>query len=233
MIKTIESRWGPCTFFLKDEYVGRSIYNYGEYNPDETEKIISLASGHCLDIGANIGVISMALLASGFKVTAFEPQPAVCDLTISNCIGAKVYNSAVGASAGVTQMPRVYYSSKGNFGGLSCGTTSQYGSYEVPVMTIDSLGLDDVGFMKIDVEGYEYQVLCGASETIARCKPIMYIEDDRMEKRTQLRQKITDLGYKFEMHQPELYRENNFLGLKKNIWEPKRYASHNLICTPC
>ena len=235
MINTKKSRWGDCTYFLKDEYVGRSIHNYGEYGPDETEKILSLAMPGklCLDIGANIGVISMALLASGHSVIAFEPQPEVYKLLQKNMGGyGQCYNTALGSDAGMVNMPKVHYSSKGNFGGLGIGMASIYGSYEVPVVTLDSFELSDVGFIKIDVEGYEYDVLCGASELIARDKPIMYIEDDRIPKRTKLRDMIKSLGYTYTTHQPTLYREDNFFGLKKNIWD-RNYASHNLICMPC
>lgn len=230
MHKVVNGRWGPCKFLLKDEYVGRSMYYYGEYGPDETERILSLAKGHCLDIGANIGVISQALLANGFTVTAFEPQPAIFDLLRFNCGSANVINTAVGSSAGFAQMPKVYYSEKGNFGGLGIGTKSMYGNITVPLITIDSLNLD-VGFMKIDVEGYELEVLLGAANTIARCRPVMYIEDDRVGKSNALRAHIASLGYNIEVHQPTLYREENFFGLKKNVWD-RNYASHNLICTP-
>lgn len=239
MYKEIDSRWGRTKFFRKDEYVGKSLWYYGEYNPDETEMIVKLASKDrvCLDIGANMGVISQALLATGHTVVAFEPQPEVCKLLEFNCAGAfgdskyTVYNTAVGSSAGTAQMPKVYYAEKGNFGGLGLGDRSIYGSYDVPVVTIDSYGFDNVGFMKIDVEGYELEVLKGAYETITRCNPIMYIEDDRTAKSAALREHIRALGYSIEEHKPTLYRELNHFGLKKNVWD-RNFASHNLICRP-
>lgn len=237
MYKIIDSRWGKTKFLLKDEYVGKSLYWYGEYNPDETEMILSLATKDrlCLDIGANIGVISQALLANGFSVEAFEPQPEICSILGENLafVGGEYnhYNVAVGAQEGIAPMPKVQYGAKGNFGGLGIGTKSIYGSYNVPVQTIDSFKFADVGFMKIDVEGYELEVLQGAEETINRCKPVMYIEDDRMEKSAALRKMIGLLGYEIEEHKPTLYRENNHFGLKKNVWD-RNFASHNLICRP-
>lgn len=250
MYKSVEGRWGKCKFLSKDEYVGRSMYYYGEYNPDETEMILDLAftdqdleNTVCLDIGANIGVISQALLATGAIVHAFEPQPELFKLLNENCANAApidtynssrytIYNTAVGAEEGAASMPKVHYSSKGNFGGLGIGTPSIYGNINVSVITIDSLGLEKVDFIKIDVEGYEYEVLCGMENTIQMYMPIMYIEDDRGDKSRALRQKIMSMGYEIEEHQPTLYRENNFFGLKKNVWD-KNYASHNLICRPC
>lgn len=231
MIKTVQGRWGEVNFFAKDEYVGKSLYNYGEYGPDETEKILSLANGLCLDIGANLGCITQALETKGFEVVAFEPQPEVFKLLQSN-IKSLAYNTAVGSKRDTAVMPKVYYSEKGNFGGLSLGTTGLYGSIAVTIVPVDEFEFQNVGFMKIDVEGYEEEVLKGAYETIQRCKPIIYLEDDRIEKRTSLRAFIKSMGYTYEQHQPLLYRENNFFGLKKNVWD-KNYASHNLICTPC
>jgi len=234
MYKSVNGRYGVCKFLAKDEYVGRSMYYYGEYNPDETEKILSLAKGVCLDIGANIGVISQALLANGFRVHAFEPQPVLAELLAENMRNAggefTWHNTAVGSETGNVLMPKVQYSSKGNFGGLGIGDTSIYGSITVPIVTIDSFNFN-VGFMKIDVEGYELEVLIGATETISRCKPIMYIEDDRSTKSNELRAYIDSLGYTIEEHKPTLYREENFFGLKKNVWD-RNYASHNLICMP-
>ena len=233
MYKTVEGRWGECTFLAKDEYVGRSMYYYGEYNPDETEKILSVARGTCLDIGANIGCISQALLKAGHKVVAFEPQPQLFSILGENLLGrgeVTLVPAAVGSVEGHVDMPRVQYSSKGNFGGLGIGDKSIYGSIQVPVVTIDSYEFNDVGFMKIDVEGYELEVLRGATETIRRCRPIMYIEDDRKDKSAALRAYIRELGYNIEEHYPTLYREENFFGLKKNVWD-RNYASHNLICT--
>ncbi len=233
MYREVNGKWGYCKFFAKDMYVGRSMNYYGEYGPDETEKVLSLASGLCLDIGANIGCITQALLANNFTVLAIEPQPEVyrclrsniCRYTTGNAM-----NVAVGSAVGTAKMPVVHYSDKNNIGGLGIGQRSIYGTYEVPVVTIDSLEVTP-GFMKIDVEGYELEVLQGASATIKYCRPIMYIEDDRAEKSRALRQYIEELGYTIEEHRPTLYRENNFFGLKKNVWD-RNYASHNLICLP-
>lgn len=240
MLGKVLGRWGECTYFLKDEYVGRSVRNYGEYNPDETEKILELAKeageGYCLDIGANIGCISQALLGAGEDVLSFEPQPEVYKVLEENVrnLGGQVYNLALGSNVGQVDMPKVYYSEKGNFGGLGIGTNLGRGTYKVNVATLNDWNFDaPVKFMKIDVEGYELEVLKGAKSVIDFYKPIMYIEDDRADKSYALRKYIREeLGYWIEEHKPTLYRENNFFGLKKNIWN-LNYASHNIICKPC
>ncbi|MFD9460498.1 FkbM family methyltransferase [Streptomyces sp. NPDC060027] len=47
---------------------------------------------------------------------------------------------------------------------------------EVPCLTLDSLGLRDVGFIKIDVDGNEPAVLRGARDLLARDRPALFIE---------------------------------------------------------
>lgn len=230
----VDGRWGRVHFIGKDQYVGASLAAYGEYNPDETEMVISLASSfvgpatHCLDIGANMGVIGQALEFSGFDVSYFEPQKDIVNFVLSKNVAGAIHNTAVGSAPGHTTMPYVSFGSKANYGGMSCGT----GSISVPVVTIDSFNYSDICLMKIDVEGFEEEVLRGAVNTIARCRPIMYIEDDRTEKSASLRAFIMGLGYGIEEHRPPLYRENNFFGLRENIWG-RNYVSHNLICKPC
>ena len=218
---------------MQDRYIGQSLVHYGEYNPDETEFIVALAEKAgkgklVLDVGANIGVISQALEFSGFTVEAFEPQPEVFSVLRENMKG-RVHNVAVGARDGATTVPNIDYSQVNNFGGISCDTVStQRGAISVPVKTIDSYRFQNVGLMKIDVEGYEEQVLRGAVDTIRRCSPILYLEDDRTEKSASLHSFLRELGYKWEAHNPPLYREKNFFGKKTNIWDTI-FVSKNIV----
>lgn len=230
-VRSVVGRWGTVYYEGKDEYVGKSLHNYGEYNPDETEMILSLASGLCLDIGANFGVMGQALEANGFSVVSFEPQPYVFSILSKNVRGEK-HNCGLGLEPGVAKMPKILDGDRANYGGMGIGFRSTLGTIDVSVRTLDSFEFSDVGFMKIDVEGFEENVLRGGVETITRCRPIMYIEDDRQEKSASLRSFIKSLNYTIEEHKPLLYREKNFFGKKKNVWD-RNYASHNIICRPC
>jgi FkbM family methyltransferase len=225
ILQTINGRYGPCTYIKGDEYLGRSVFSYGEYNKEECETIVSLASDTVLDVGANIGNISQALEHSGFDVIAFEPQPAIYDCLTKNIKG-KTYNSAVGSFNGEITMPKVDYSRKGNFGGISVGGNI---GITVPMLTLDSLDLPKIGLIKIDVEGHEEEVLKGARNLILRDKPILYVEADRPEKLMSLNLYIRSLGYTIEPHNPPLFSPDNFFNNKKNIWD-KYYVSKNWIC---
>lgn len=229
-IKSVNGRWGKIYYEGKDEYVGKSLHNYGEYNPDETEMIISLAKGLCLDIGANFGVMTQALEANGFECIAFEPQPYVFKILEKNVKLA--YNYGLGEVAGVFQMPKIFDGDRANYGGNAILDHEVLGAtIEIEVKTLDSFNFENVGFMKIDVEGFEEKVLQGGIETIKRCRPVMYIEDDRTQNSISLRTFIRSLGYSIEEHRPPLYRYNNFFKFHKNVWE-YNYISHNIICKP-
>jgi FkbM family methyltransferase len=234
-MKSIEGRWGTTYYLENDIYIAPSLENYGEFSPEETEMIISLATEAgknrlCLDIGSNFGCISQALEVAGFTCEAFEPQPNIVKVTAMNVKGV-IHNAAVGSCLGETIMPLLATDTKVNHGGVSVGKMGELGSIKVPVVAIDALEYPDVGFMKIDVEGFELEVLKGATETIKRCRPIIYLEDDRKENSPMLRKYIWDLGYRTKLHQPPLFRPNNFFKNEKSIWK-ENIVSFNIICRP-
>ena len=232
-VSCVDGRWGRVHFIEKDTYIGKSLRCYGEYVPDETELLLRLAQKVgkqklILDIGANIGVIAQALACNGHYIEAFEPQPAVFEILKMN-FGGRRHNVAVGRDHGRTMMPVVSYTEPHNFGAMQCGADGPLGSFEVPVIPIDSLGYPEVGMMKIDVEGYEEEVLRGARETIARCHPLLYIEDDRPEKSASLHEYLKELGYRWIVHTPPFFRPENFFGNKENVWDAV-YVCRNLLC---
>ena len=50
------------------------------------------------------------------------------------------------------------------------------GNTKVEIRSIDSYNLEDVDFIKMDVEGYEPKVIAGAEQTIKRCWPVLCVE---------------------------------------------------------
>lgn len=230
-IQTVEGRYGPCSFIKGDEYLGRSVFSYGEYNKEECEHIVSLANERpnelVLDIGANIGNVSQALVHAGHKVLAFEPQPEVYNVLCMNINPDNCLNIGLGDFDSDMFMPAADYSRKGNFGGISIGGNS---GITVKVKTLDSLNLENIGVMKIDVEGFEEKVLRGATKTIDRCKPIIYLEADRHDKLISLRAFLISIGYTdIKPHNPPLFSKDNFFKNTKNIWGIN-YVSQNWEC---
>ena len=96
-----------------------------------------------------------------------------------NCYGyanVEVWNYALGAELAFADAPRLETLPHTNYGGVEF-SQSQTGTAQV--MPLDHLWLDRVNFMKIDVEGWEIDVIHGAMLTINRDRPLMYVETDR------------------------------------------------------
>jgi FkbM family methyltransferase len=127
-----------------------------------------------VDVGAFIGdhTIAYAHATHGIdsgRVLAFEPNPLPFECLRRNMTGlAHVQCINKGLSNKPGEMAVVASDNAG---------ASHLGRGEgVPIVTLDSLELDRLDFLKIDAEGMEFRILRGATQTIARCKPTMYIE---------------------------------------------------------
>lgn len=126
--------------------------------------------------GANCGVYPLTLALQFRSVVTCEPDPTNFACLVKN-IAARdalrrvtVFDAAFGAEAGACEPVEVEK--------LNCGAHRvEYGSGEVPVITIDSLSLTVCDAIWADVEGSELHLLQGAAETIGRLSPIIIVED--------------------------------------------------------
>src|SRR6202022_1062963 len=137
--------------------------------------------GTAIDIGANEGLYSYVLAKLFDRVEAFEPNEAASsDLRDYNSPKINLHGVALSRSEGerALHVPISAGVVSSGYGSLepktlppSEGITTQI----VQTRTLDSYGFKDVAFIKIDVEGHELQVLDGATDTIARCRPIILL----------------------------------------------------------
>ena len=228
-------RYGMMLYNLNDIYVGQSYHQYGEYNEPEMAALRQLCApgDHVFDIGANIGAHTMPLaqhVGPSGVVYAIEPQRIVYQMMCANVALSALTNvytfwAAAGAQPGVTNVPALNYAQRGNFGGISVGSAS---GERVPVMTVDALRPPKCRLLKIDVEGFELEVLKGAAETIRRFQPRIYLENDRKEKSPALIKHLQDQGYRCYWHLPPLFRPDNFFNNPKDIWG--NIVSVNMLC---
>jgi len=136
-----------------------------------------------LDIGANIGTHTVYLSEYFKEVHGFEPQRKVFDLLksnikINNCHNVKLHNFGLGVKNEIVQMQKFDENSDYNQGGvgIDLNENDEPKGEEIYVKVLDELNLKDVGFIKLDVEGYEYFVLKGGERTISISRPIVIIE---------------------------------------------------------
>jgi FkbM family methyltransferase len=143
--------------------------------------------GIAFDIGANVGTFACALaaLAPAGRVLAVEPSPATAaalrETVALNGLDERVEvrQSAVGAAPGRAR----FHADAGHSAGshlLHAGTMApdRLAPVEVEVTTVDTLaaGFDRLDLIKIDVEGFESEVLDGAVATLARHRPVVLAE---------------------------------------------------------
>jgi FkbM family methyltransferase len=233
---------GAMIYYSTDQYIGRSLDVYGEYSEGEVDlfKQITRPGMVVVDVGANIGVFTVYFAkevgASG-RVYSFEPQRSLyyilCgNLALNGLNNVTAIHGALGATPGTIFAPALDFAKGGNFGGLPLGggTGGQVAGETVGVSTLDALDLERCNLIKIDVEGMECTVLRGAVQTLAKHKPLLYVENDRQENSAELIQWLLDHGYRLYWHLPPLFNPNNYFGEQKEVFSP--IISINMFCAP-
>lgn len=231
-------RHGLMLYFARDRFIGRSLEEYGEYTEEEIELFaqVVVPGMTVVEAGTNIGTHTLPLarmVGEAGRVVAFEPQRRVFQVLCANlalngigCVEA--HWAALGEAAGEAAVPALFASAAGNVGGMAIG--EEGGEEVVPVRTVDGLGLAACGFMKVDVEGMEAAVLRGARATIARHRPVLYVENDRPAQSPGLIALLLELGYRCYWHVAMYVRVPNFRGRTDDVFG--NMAAFNLVCLP-
>lgn len=133
-----------------------------------------------IDVGANRGYYSYALSKIASRVEAFEPYPVMARFARRKLgRNVRLHEIALSNYSGTAtlRVPQckgdidIHYSAT-----LKDFPVGPCVEIAVPVMTIDQFGFDDVGFIKIDAEGSDMDVIEGARETIRRHRPNLLVE---------------------------------------------------------
>lgn len=220
-----------------DKYIGRSLLEYGEFSEGEVELFSDLIdeTDTVIDAGANFGALTVPLADICRFVFAFEPQPKIFEclagnIALNSIRNAKVFEAALSDQPGTMAIPFLNPMTANSFGSLDIRRDAPV-KVPVRIMTIDGLELQQCGMIKVDVEGMEESVLKGAEKTIERCRPLLYVEDDRHENSASLMHFMRSRSYHLWQHWPFLFREDNYCGLLTNIWDPN-LASFNVLAWP-
>jgi len=133
-----------------------------------------------IDIGANISTYTYFLQRYASYVFAYEPNPYLAARLRRIFPNQDVREKAVSDRLSTTDlfMPVIDDRAMHELGSITQDFSSAAAveRHRVSVVSIDDEGIDDVGFIKIDVEQNEIPVLRGAFETIARCRPNVMTE---------------------------------------------------------
>ena len=148
-----------------------------------------------LDIGAHFGVITIGLARLYSRVVSFEPNRFNYNLLRTNVILNGLTNVAMyetplfsrQAELSLSKLERQQVAfdlrADGRFDAESSTNLGAYsfdehgtGIFKQKARTLDSYRLDDVAFIKIDVQGADGEVLMGAIDTIKKSRPVVVFE---------------------------------------------------------
>lgn len=239
----VRSRHGLMLANRNDIYLGQALIQYGECCEKEVEFLCSLImrGGVVVEVGTNVGTHTIPLAKRsaevGGEMVVFEPQPFIfqnlcANLALNGITNVRAWPWACGAEAGTVWFTRPDYTQSGNFGGVSMqrGTTSP-DLIPAPCVQLDSvLGESDVTLIKLDVEGFELAALKGAIQVIRRSRPMLYVENDRVDNSRELIEWLWAQEYGLWWHICPLFNEDNFRGKSEDIYH--NVFSFNMLALP-
>ena len=235
----VGGRHGRFRFGRHDAIIGASLAAYGEYSEIELRLLLQLfkPGATVVEAGANIGAHTVPIarrLGPSGRLIVYEPQPVICDvlrdnLALNGIGNVEVRAVALGATEGDAWIAVPDYAVPGNFG--AAGLVAAGNGHRVPRVRLDDeVGARKVHLLKIDVEGAECEVLDGAASLIARDRPLIYVENDRVERSAALIRRLFDLDYRACWDMPPLYNPDNHFGNADNRFEG--IVSVNMLCLP-
>ena len=168
-------RGGDGTLFVPEARVAKDYFNTGIYE----RGYISWACENyvregkdVIDIGAHIGMYTVEMGKIAKRVHSFECSPKSYNYLCSNILlrdlsyKVTTYNTALSNHTGLTK----YYIRDPHDGGGNgiSGFDKDINTptIDVPMVELDSIGLTNINFIKIDVEGHEEYVLRGSVKTL-------------------------------------------------------------------
>lgn len=213
------------SYFLKNGYNWETAFH------EHFDKFI-IPGSVALDIGAHIGTHTLAMskiVGANGTVYAFEPQNKLftelaINMHLNNIENVKLHHKALGNEHKFIkiQIPDEGWNHNRskelvNIINEGHGTVFEASTDEkdkTELVRLDDYNLNNVSFLKMDVEGFEMEVIKGAQETILRNKPVMIVEIfDGPETRKRLAY-IESLGYRYR-HLGS--RDYLFIPMEKNL----------------
>jgi FkbM family methyltransferase len=224
---THESAWCPTAggdvLAPLHDYVGRAAYYCGDLDPKITWacRRLVMPGDTVFDIGANIGLVTMLLsrlVGGAGKVFAFEPNPPSFEalsaaLVRNRATNVELQRCALGAQSEERDLSIPTENAGAASLSLAFSTTSG-SKTRVAVRTLDEFvaerGIKRIQFVKIDVEGFESEVLRGSKRALESIRPeIILFEMNERFTEPVINHPVFDILAGFEY---------SFLCLPKAIW---------------
>jgi FkbM family methyltransferase len=227
-----------------DKGVELSLFETGTYEKGTIQLLHEfLKPGSTfLDIGANIGLMSSIAskqVGERGKVFAVEANPKTQEilqhnLALNQCQNVEIFPLALGETQGTATL---FENWNVNRGGASLLSQDGESGVEVPVDTIDFLFQNDqIDLIKIDVEGFELEVLKGGIELLKKQQPVLIIEVSEQRENTpgttpeEIADFVRSLGnYELYKQKGTKERRSKLVLIENDSDLPKH---DNVICIP-
>jgi len=177
------------THFEKMLQLHNGKFEYQQRQRDYAFSQVINFNTNAIDAGSNIGFWSKQMCQKFKHVYAFEPHPDNIKCFKENLKDYKNYTLYDVAISNVTNTQMNLYVSPDECGnaslndlGVKEGTTdrklsdNQIMSIKVNVKKIDDYNFNDIGFIKVDCQNHEKEVIEGGIETIDKCGPVLCLE---------------------------------------------------------
>lgn len=232
-IELVNTKIGNLLLFRNSDFISEELRKNGIWAEFESNLAILLSNltgpSFILDIGANLGSfcipVAKKLAHQNISIHAFEPQRIIFqqlngNIFLNQLDNCYTYNFALGSNIDSFDLPIINYSQTKNIGAVSLLSEIQpitnvsyhpTDTEKIEIKTLDSLQIDgQCSFIKIDVEGYESEVIAGSIDFLERQSfpPILFEEwrkgkfsgevgnaVDKRQAKTRLL--LSNLGYQF------------------------------------
>lgn len=206
-----------------DKGISSELIIHKIHEPLTTSLIVKkLTKGmHCIDIGSNIGyyaILESDKIGKSGIVWSIEPSPQNFETLSKNIIlnqrkNIKCYNIAIGEKNGKIDF---LISEKSNWSKIKNETDHiENGDkiIQVDIMTLDSFSemneIKKVDLLRMDVEGYERNIISGSMNFLEKFKPILMIEVHKMimgnYETKEFLEKLQKLNYECEFFIPRIF----------------------------
>lgn len=184
---------GKQTYFAGDvaSFIDRQMYLFGNYEADPISRFLALIPSHrrrvILDIGANVGTHSLAFAHSFTQVHAFEPNSSIWPSFERN-VRINGFGNVTLHKLGLADRNEelnLFLIAKTNYGLATFSTIEQY---DLPLQKagtarvargdqyLSERYVTQIDAIKLDVQGFEPEVLRGLTQTLERDRPFVWFE---------------------------------------------------------
>ena len=197
--RTYITKYGLITLYNNEKYIGDQFKNNIYWDEDTLLKLKQYINfnKNILEIGGHCGTSSIvysSFLNTNSKVYVFEVQKNMYNLLVKNIIQNNLQNKIIpynkgvfcfngksnmhnidldGGGGDVNKRYNEEYNLPCNFGGITLGKDGE----EIELITIDTLNLDNIGYIHCDAQGSENFIFSKGINTINKYRPIIFFED--------------------------------------------------------